>query len=104
VFAEFPEEAGAQLDVATQKDARERLERHGANPFTVFDEDERFAIGFEFDISAVDERLVMVGGSDSKNHEGALMRGHGGAKAGGLLTGVELEQMGSVLRKIHEQG
>ncbi len=54
MFAEFPEEAGAQLDVATQKDARERLERHGANPFTVFDEDERFAIGFEFDISAVD--------------------------------------------------
>ncbi len=46
----------------------------------------------------------MVGGSDSENHEGALMRGHGGAKAGGLLTGVELEQMGSVLRKIHEQG
>jgi len=46
----------------------------------------------------------MVGGRDSENHKGALMRRHGRAKAGGLLTGIELEQMGAVLGKIHAQG
>lgn len=45
----------------------------------------------------------MVAGDDSENHEGALVRRHGRPKAGGLLAGVELEQMGAVFGKIHAQ-
>ena len=46
----------------------------------------------------------MVAGRDSEDHEGAPMRRHGRSKAGGSLTGIELEQMGAVLGKIHAQG
>jgi hypothetical protein len=53
VFAQFAEQAGGELDIATQENAGQGMQWHGADTFAVFGKDQGFAIGFEFDAATV---------------------------------------------------